>query len=635
MLINPTIVIAAFNRPASLQRLLNSLLSAVYTNPVQLIISIDKSNSIEVRNIAENFEWNFGFKKVVCHDKHLGLKKHILYCGSLTKEFEAIVILEDDLLVSPYFYEYAKQAYSFYKDDNAVAGISLYNYQVAESCFYPFKAIDDGSDVYFMQVASSWGQLFTNSQWTIFETWFSKNLQLTDVAILPNYIKEWGTHSWKKHFIHYLIAENKYFVFPRLSLTTNFEEEGTNSATTNIFHVPLQLANKHYVFQKMQMSLSVYDAWFEILPSCLNKFNRSLVNYNYEIDLYGSKDITNNNLEYILTSKQSQEPLLSFGADLFPLETNIVLNVNGNEIGLYNKSKHPFLSKKLNLYNVLDAINLEKEFGISIVIPLMHFDENELKTTIQSISSQTIKYCECIIVSSVENQTVLSDFMSLHNFKAHVIYNSQTKDLSALLATGLKRVSNGIVTWIFAGNSFENDAFSKVSSIFKSYASINWLCGVNKENCDNKTYYDLTNYRLNQGEVYEQVLNNNLNTSTQGHFFRKNCIPGVADNSINTQQLFFRLMSHYQLIVVAYPFYNNKLPLIKVMFSFEEKKQLLSKYAHFKSGPISFRSKLISWFLKIPPLADDSYRWYESSIKKMPDVLRFDSINNTFYFSKY
>jgi hypothetical protein len=46
---------------------------------------------------------------------------------------------------------------------------------------------------------------------------------------IPAYLQQWGPESWKKHFIHYLVDTGKYFVFPRISLTTNFEDYGTHA----------------------------------------------------------------------------------------------------------------------------------------------------------------------------------------------------------------------------------------------------------------------------------------------------------------------------------------------------------------------------------------------------------------------
>ena len=62
----PAIVVNAYNRPAALARLLNSLQQAVYPVGAQvpLIISIDRGGDPQVRVLAENFAWPHGPKTV-------------------------------------------------------------------------------------------------------------------------------------------------------------------------------------------------------------------------------------------------------------------------------------------------------------------------------------------------------------------------------------------------------------------------------------------------------------------------------------------------------------------------------------------------------------------------------------------
>ena len=172
---NPVIVCVAFNRKKSLVRLLKSLDNAKYEEKVKLIISIDKGDNEEVVNYANKFQWNYGEKEIIYQEINLGLKKHILKCGDLTEKYGSIILLEDDLYVSPYFYDYAKQAINFYKEDENISQISLYKYPVNNFTKDMFLALEDGSDNFFMTVASSWGQIWTYKQWKDFRKWFRWN----------------------------------------------------------------------------------------------------------------------------------------------------------------------------------------------------------------------------------------------------------------------------------------------------------------------------------------------------------------------------------------------------------------------------------------------------------------------------
>ena len=109
------VIVVGYNRPDSLRRILQSLAKAQYDyTEIPLRISIDHSGMEEVVRAAEEFEWKHGEKKVVYHPRRLGLRSHIISCGDLTEEYGAVMILEDDLYVSPDYYNFAAQALEKY-----------------------------------------------------------------------------------------------------------------------------------------------------------------------------------------------------------------------------------------------------------------------------------------------------------------------------------------------------------------------------------------------------------------------------------------------------------------------------------------------------------------------------------------
>ena len=73
---NIAIVIAAFNRPHSLRRLLSSIKTAAYSSytNIPLVISIDYSGNEDCYKVADDFEWMHGKKTVIKHPNNLKLK---------------------------------------------------------------------------------------------------------------------------------------------------------------------------------------------------------------------------------------------------------------------------------------------------------------------------------------------------------------------------------------------------------------------------------------------------------------------------------------------------------------------------------------------------------------------------------
>ena len=109
---NPAIVVVGYSRPDTLKRLLQSVGNATYhDSDIDLIISLDKAdNEEDVVKVANDFEWRFGKKTIRRFPERQGLRKHIIQCGDLTEKYGAVIILEDDLLVAPDYYEYVKAA---------------------------------------------------------------------------------------------------------------------------------------------------------------------------------------------------------------------------------------------------------------------------------------------------------------------------------------------------------------------------------------------------------------------------------------------------------------------------------------------------------------------------------------------
>ena len=356
----PAIVVIAYNRQDTLKRLLASLEKAEYgdykNNPVTLCISVDKSDNPEVLKLAESYEWQYGEKKVRSFTENQGLKKHVLSCMELSLKYKSIIILEDDLYVSQGFYAYTEKALEFAKDDESIAGISLYNHLFNVHVREPFEAIDDGYDNWYFQFASSWGQAITDKQYAAFKEWLEafekRNDKESCFKNAPLNVASWGDKSWLKYHILYMIMENKYFMYPRISLTTNFSTQGTHKMGQEYdLQVPLLNGIKEYNLSSLVQSEAVYDSFFENIKIGHRQENikqqseeaigaDSVKWSDTEIDLYGYKASTGykaHKKRYILSSAAlPYKKVLSYKRCLRPLDMNILENVSGDDFILYD-----------------------------------------------------------------------------------------------------------------------------------------------------------------------------------------------------------------------------------------------------------------------------------------------------------
>lgn len=346
MVKKPAIVAIGYNRPNSMKRLLESIGRAIYKeDDITLIISIDKSEiSNQVAKVADDFNWEHGEKIIRCFDERQGLKKHIIQCGDFSIEYDSVIILEDDLIVSPCYYQYVQEALTFYGTeeniDDSIVGISLYSHQwngFADRFFYP---VQNGADVYLGQFSISWGQCWPANQWIEFKKWFLINDgKLKNNKHVPERITNFPETSWGKYFAHFMAEKNKYYIVPHTSMSTNFTEVGQHSeATDNVYQVPLLYGEKPFIFKPIK-KLVKYDMFFERLATEYH-YSAEILEKGITIDLYNTKNDFPENRYLLSTELKPYKVIGCYGLIIRPQEMNVILSIKGNDIFLYDLAEN-------------------------------------------------------------------------------------------------------------------------------------------------------------------------------------------------------------------------------------------------------------------------------------------------------
>lgn len=345
---NVAIVIVAYNRPRALKRLLHSVANARYDafDSVPLIISIDGGGDPQVASVAQKFHWSFGEKKINYHKVNLGLKAHVLRAGGRVADYDGIIMLEDDLMVSPAFYEYGSEALEAYRDHKMIGGISLYSYRYLDvNGLFFFPSLANGN-TYLVKFPSSSGQAWTSRQWREFRRWLESYDEIDRKELdskLPAEVASWPASSWKKEFARYLVDSGRYIVYPDVSLTTNMGDAGHHwSRNTLIFQVPLQFAHRSYQFAEPLQAVS-YDQFFELESRSLDLMGYSGdLPADVEFDLYGHKPRTLIEDKLVVSSKKPMAELPSYGLELLPHELNILYGIQGSQLHLGEGSDFDF-----------------------------------------------------------------------------------------------------------------------------------------------------------------------------------------------------------------------------------------------------------------------------------------------------
>ena len=159
------IVVFTYNRPEHTLRAFNALLKNPLANESDIIIYSDSAKTAnhnkavdEVRSFLSEIT-GFRSKKVIHRDNNFGLAESIIQgVTGVLQESEKVIVLEDDMVVSPYFLEYMNEALDQFVDDNRVISVHGYVYPVDIKL----------PEAFFLPGADCWGWATWRRGWEIF-----------------------------------------------------------------------------------------------------------------------------------------------------------------------------------------------------------------------------------------------------------------------------------------------------------------------------------------------------------------------------------------------------------------------------------------------------------------------------------
>ena len=161
------IALFAYNRPTHMRRAVESLLANELAPVSDLYIFSDGPKSpaqdaavADVRRYSRSVS---GFRSVTVVERatNLGLANSIIDGTTrLTKELGSVIVLEDDLVVSPRFLEYMNRALERYQNDDSAMQVSGYMYPID---------VGAEADAFFMPFTTSWGWATWERAWQHFD----------------------------------------------------------------------------------------------------------------------------------------------------------------------------------------------------------------------------------------------------------------------------------------------------------------------------------------------------------------------------------------------------------------------------------------------------------------------------------
>lgn len=237
------IALFTYNRAEHTARVLNSLANCARLDECAVHIYCDAPKHEEhaagveaSRHVVHEHAPKFK-ATVIERDTNFGLARSIVEgVKDLCDRYGRVIVLEDDLVLSPSFIDYMLQALDRYADEKNVYQISGYMFPLSQP---------QETDAFFLSLITTWGWATWSRAWQIFDWDASDALeQLKDASVrrrfdlqnsypysvmLENQLNGRG-QSWGILFWWHVFKANGLALHPRQSLVWNggFDNTGTN-----------------------------------------------------------------------------------------------------------------------------------------------------------------------------------------------------------------------------------------------------------------------------------------------------------------------------------------------------------------------------------------------------------------------
>lgn len=281
------IALFTYCRADKTQRAVESLLRNTEAKATDLFIFSDgpkvypedeKKTEEKCKGVEENRQYIHtitGFKSVsiVERDKNWGLANSLIAgISDVISRFGRIIVVEDDLVLSPYFLSFMNEALEKYKDDDRVAAVSGYVYPTGKTLPQNF----------FLRYFNCWGWATWDRAWALLDTdakhllrkmRFKKNafdvgggLGAYGNLICQKYglVDSW----WVRLYASFFLAD-KLTLYPGDSLSENDGNDATGTHTNGIpdpivkvpwAHGPVPVLKERVV--ENSMVFNIYKQYF-------------------------------------------------------------------------------------------------------------------------------------------------------------------------------------------------------------------------------------------------------------------------------------------------------------------------------------------------------------------------------------
>jgi len=232
------IILFVYNRLEHTQQVVTALQNNILSKDSELHIYSDAPASdmatVKVKELRTYLPLIKGFKKVHIYERevNMGVDENIISgVTEIINRYGKAIVLEDDILTSPWFLKYMNDALDHYQENDQVVSIHGYT--------YPIKGL---KEVFFLKGADCWGWATWKRAWNLFEPDGKKLLdELSDSGLGQEFDFE-GTYPyvkalqdqasgkttcWDIRWYASAFLLNKLTLYPGTSLVDNIGHDGS------------------------------------------------------------------------------------------------------------------------------------------------------------------------------------------------------------------------------------------------------------------------------------------------------------------------------------------------------------------------------------------------------------------------
>jgi hypothetical protein len=282
------IVLFVYNRPEHTLMTLEALSNNEFADKSDLYVyadgpkinpSIKDLEAIQkVKEIVNSRQW-CKTVKLISSDVNYGLAASVIKgISEIVNKYGRIIVLEDDLVTSPFFLQYMNEGLETFE--------SIKNIYSVNGFMFPIQW--EGHHTVLLPFTSTWGWATWKDRWSVFDQTISEKKQIEENPFLESrfnlgdydYRKmlSFGNNSWGIKWYYSVFVHHGLGVFPTKSLVNNigFDGSGENCGELDFSH-KFSSSNITIDLEKA-INLKFYGSYLNYFKKNRSKLHNRIIN---------------------------------------------------------------------------------------------------------------------------------------------------------------------------------------------------------------------------------------------------------------------------------------------------------------------------------------------------------------------